>query len=342
MFRYLLKRLALFIPALFGITLISFLIINTAPGGFIERQAAKMRFGNISSTDSGGRYNINKEVISALKTQYGFDKPILTRYWIWLKKMLTFDFGDSFIYEEPAIAVIVSKLPVSIQFGLISFLLIYLISLPLGIYKAIKNGSPWDSTSSFILIVLYAAPPLIIGALLKTYFAGGVFVDWFPPGDLYSSAYFEKDFFGKIIDRLHHFILPLLCYTLGSFTILTFLMKNSLLEHIQSDYVRTALAKGLSHKQAVLKHAVKNALVPIMTGLGNFLHFFLAGSLVVEKIFNLDGLGLLGYTSAVERDIHVLLALLVIQAILSLIGRLLSDLSLPLVDPKITFSKQAG
>lgn len=343
--KYLIRRLLLFIPTFFGMSLICFVIVNLAPGGPIERKIVEMRFG---STQSGSSLNdlskqthsdVTQEVIQSLKEKYGFDKPLLTRYWIWLKKILTLDFGESFIYEEPAIDIIVSKLPVSFQFGIIAFLLTYLISIPLGVLKAIKDGSSMDIWSSLILMILYSMPPLILGIVLKTYLSGGVFVNWFPVGDLFSDSYFEKDFFGKVADRIHHFILPTICYTVGSFTVLTFLMKNSMMECVRQDYIRTAFAKGLEERKIYLKHALKNALIPLVTGIGGFLQIFLAGSLIVEKIFNLDGIGLLGYQSAIERDFHVLLALLVIQAILNIVGRLISDMSLFLVDPRITFAK---
>ena len=339
MLKYFIRRLVLMIPTLFGITLICFLIVNMAPGGPIERKMSQLRFGGGSLSENVTSHSVNKELVSALKKQYGFDKPVGTRYWMWLKNAVTLNFGDSFIYEEPVLNIIVSKLPVSIQFGILSFLLAYLISIPLGVYKAVRDGTRWDGLTSFSLIIMYAIPPLVLGILLKTYFSGSIFVDWFPVGDIYSDEYFDKNLWGRFLDRAHHFVLPLICYTLGSFTMLTFLMKNSMMDCIKSDYVRTAKAKGLNDRMVLLKHALKNALIPIITGLGNFLQWFLGGSLIVEKIFNLDGIGLLGYESAVQRDIHVLLALILIQSVLSVIGRLISDMSLPLVDPRITFAK---
>ena len=341
MFKYFIRRLIFAIPTLFGITLICFVIVNLAPGGPIERQLAKMRFGSSSGVEISGSssHNVSKNVILELEKRYGFDKPLMVRYWIWLKKLASFDFGESFVYEEPVTAIISSRLPVSMQFGLFSFLLSYLISIPLGVYKAVRDGSSMDKWSSVILILNYSLPALVVGVLLKTYFTGSVFVDWFPVGDLYSDEYFEKNFFGKILDRMHHFVLPLICYTLAHFTVLTVLMKNSMMECIQADYVRTARAKGLSEKKVLLKHSLKNALIPIMTGFGNFLQFFMAGALIIEKIFNLDGIGLLGYTAAVDRDFHILLALLFIQAGLNILGRFVSDISLSLVDPRITYTK---
>ena len=340
MLKYIVRRFLLFIPTLLGITLICFLIINLAPGGPLERQIYKLRFGGSSlMVDGGDSQKVSQEWIHQLKEQYGLHQPLMTRYFIWLKNVVTLDFGNSFIYEEPAIDIIISKLPVSLQFGFFSFLLIYLISIPLGIYKAVQDGKPFDVWSSLFLVVIYSLPPLVLGILLKTYFTGSVFVDWFPVGDLYSDYYYEKNFLGRVADRIHHFILPLICYTVGHFTVLTLLMKNSMMECIHSDYIRTAYAKGLNKKNILLKHALKNALIPLATGIGNFLQIFLAGSLIVEKIFNLDGIGLLGFNAALERDFHILLALLFIQAVLNVLGRLISDISLSVVNPRITFSK---
>ena len=347
MFKYFCRRLLLILPTLFGITFVYFIIINMAPGGPIERQISQLRFSGALGGGSGGAlgggaeqpHHITEEVVQILKEQYGLDKPLMTRYFIWLKNLARFDFGESFIYEEPVLDVILSKLPVSMQFGILSFLLTYLICIPLGIYKAVRDGSRWDGLSSIVLIIMYATPALVLGILLKTYLTGGLFLDLFPIGDLHSENYFEKNFFGKILDRTHHFVLPLICYMITSFTMLTFLMKNSLLECIRSDYVRTAQAKGLSQRIILWKHTLRNALIPIVTGMGGFLQIFFGGSLIVEKIFNLDGLGLLGFTSALERDFPVLLALMFIHSILDLIGRLICDLALTWVDPRISFGK---
>ena len=342
MFKYFCRRLLLIIPTLFGITLVCFIIINIAPGGPIERKIVQLQFSgtmNTSQESSTKAHDVNQEVIEMLKKQYGFDKPLITRYFIWLKNIFVFDLGDSFIYEEPVVNVILSKLPVSMQFGIISFLLVYLICIPLGIYKAVRDGSRWDALSSIVLTIMYATPALVLGILLKTYLTGGLFLDLFPSGDFYSDEYFQKDFFGKVLDRAHHFVLPLVCYMIGSFTVLTFLMKNSMLECIKADYVRTAMAKGLDQKTVVWKHTFRNALIPIVTGMGGFLQIFFAGALIIEKIFNLDGLGLLSYESVLERDFPVLLALIFIHEVLDLIGRLICDLSLAAVDPRITFGK---
>lgn len=343
MFKYILRRLVLMIPTLFGVTVICFGIVNLAPGSPIEQKLQALKFGNTSGNDSGGSSNqsgstVSNEVLEALKKQYGFDKPVHIRYWIWLKNLAVLDFGESFTYEEPAIDVVKSKLPVSLQFGIVSLILAYLISIPLGVLKAIKNGSKFDFITSFGLITAYSIPSFMLAILLIVLFAGGSFLDIFPIGGLYSDFYDEMNGFEQVWDRVYHFILPLICYTIGSFTTLTLLMKNSLLEEIRKDYIRTAKAKGLSDKVVYLKHALRNALIPIVTGLGSFLSVFFAGSLLLEKIFQLDGMGLLGFNSILSRDYNVIMCLIVIQAFLMLLGNILSDIAYTIVDPRIDFS----
>lgn len=330
------------IPTLFGVTLIVFVIINMAPGGPIEQKIQQMRFGSGMAESAGesssqGTQTVSKEVLEALKKQYGFDKPLHIRYFIWLKNLATFDFGESFTYEEPVMEVIVSKFPISLQFGIVSFILSYLISIPLGVYKAIKHGTTFDMLSSFLLFVMYSIPPFMLGILLIVFFSGGSFLDIFPIGGAYSDYYEDFSFLGKVVDRVHHFILPLICFVIGSFTSLTLLMKNSLLEEIGKDYIRTAKAKGLEDKVVYLKHALKNALIPIVTGLGSFLMVFFAGSLLLETIFQLDGIGLLSYNSILSRDYNVIMGLVVIQSLLFLVGNILSDMAYVLVDPRIDF-----
>lgn len=332
------------IPTLLGITLICFVVINLAPGGPIEQKLMAMRFGGgmggggAASGASAGSYGVSQEVIQALKKQYGFDKPVHIRYWIWLKNIATLDFGESFSTEDPVINVIASKFPVSLQFGVISLILTYLICVPLGIAKAVKDGSRFDMASSVILMFMYSIPPLILGILLRFYLAGNQGVDWFPLGGLYSDNYASLDFWGQVKDRVHHFILPLTCYIVGNFTVITFLMKNSLLEEIRLDYVRTARAKGLDERTVIYKHALRNALIPIATGLSGFLAVFFAGSIIIEQIFNLDGMGLLGYNAALSRDYNVLMALIFFEGLIALVGRLLSDITYVLIDPRIDFS----
>ena len=343
MFNYIVRRLIIMIPTLFGITILCFGIINLAPGSPVEQKIQQLRFGgmgSVGSTDPGNSKEnaVSKEVVEALKKQYGFDKPMHIRYWIWLKNLSRLDFGESFTYEEPATDIIVSKFPVSIQFGIISLLMTYLICIPLGIFKAVKNGTKFDMISSVFLSALYSIPGFMLGILLLVFFSGGTFLDWFPLGELLSDNYDEMTFFEKIKDRIWHFVLPLISYMIGNFTVLTILMKNSLLDEIKKDYVRTARAKGISENIVFLKHAARNALIPIVTGIGGFLSFFLAGSLLIEKIFELDGIGLMGFEAIMQRDYNIIMALIFIQSFLLLIGNLISDLAYIVVDPRIDFS----
>ncbi|MES2769965.1 MAG: ABC transporter permease subunit [Bdellovibrionota bacterium] len=336
MLKYLLRRLILILPTLFGITVVVFIIINLAPGGPIEQKIQQIRFAGGNSTSE--KNAVSEEVIEALKVQYGFDKPLVTRYFIWLKNIATLDFGESFSYEEPVTELIVSKFPVSIQFGVLSFILAYLISIPLGIIKAVKNGTEFDWFTSFILLILYSVPPFMLGILMIVYLAGGSFLDIFPIGGLFSDGYAEMSFGAKIWDRIHHFILPLACYVIGSFTTLTLLMKNSLLEEISKDYIRTARSKGLDEKAVVMKHALRNAMIPIATGFGGFIGVFFAGSLLIEKIFQLDGIGLLSFNSTMARDYNVIMGLVFIQSVLFLVGNIISDIMYVLIDPRIDFN----
>ena len=343
--KYLLRRILMLIPTLLGITIVVFGIINLAPGSPVEQKIQQMQFAGADGqgTTSAGssskrRTAVSKEVIEALKKQYGFDKPIHIRYWIWLKNLSKFDFGESFSYEEDVVDVISSKLPVSLQFGVVSLILSYLISIPFGILKAIKDGSKFDQLSSFILFVAYSIPGFMLAIFFIVFLSGGSFFDIFPIGGLYSDFYDEMNTWERIWDRVYHFVLPLTCYVIGSFTTLTILMKNSLIEEIRKDYIRTARAKGLSEKVVYLKHALRNALIPIVTGLGSFLSVFFAGSLLLEKIFQLDGMGLLGFNSLLSRDYNVLMGLVFIQALLMLVGNIISDIAYVLVDPRIDFS----
>lgn len=257
---------------------------------------------------------------------------------MWLKNIATLNLGQSFTYEEPVVDVVVSKFPVSLQFGIASLFLSYIISIPLGIAKAVKNGSKFDVITSFILFVMYSIPAFMFAILLIVFFAGGSFFEILPVGGLYSEFYDDLTSFDKILDRINHFILPLICYTLGSFTSLTVLMKNSLLDEIKKDYIRTARAKGVDEKVIYMKHALRNALIPIVTGLGSFLMVFFAGSLLLETIFQLDGIGLLSYKSILSRDYNVIMGLVFIQSVLFLIGNILSDIAYVIVDPRIDFT----
>ncbi|MBK9323116.1 MAG: ABC transporter permease subunit [Bdellovibrionaceae bacterium] len=340
MFVYLVRRLFLIIPTFIGITLLTFVIINLAPGSPIEQKIQAIRFGSAMGGGEGGggkirESGVSQEVIEALKKQYGFDKPIHVRYLIWLKNIARLDFGNSFTYEEPVIDVIASKMPVSLQFGLTSLILIYLVCIPLGMRMAIKAGSIYDRGVGLWLNFLYAIPPLVLGIFLITIFAGKL--DLFPIGGIKSDNYEEFSTFAKIWDRVHHFVLPLICYIIGGFTEISYLMRNSMLEVIKSDYTRTARAKGLTEKVVLYKHALRNALIALVPGVASFFGVFLAGSLIIERLFNLDGIGLLGYQSVLARDYNVIMGLTFISSLVLVFGRILTDVVYVLVDPRIDF-----
>ena len=341
---YILRRILLMIPTLFGITLLSFIIINLAPGSPVDQKLQQIRMGGSmgggSGAGGGGRSErgVSQEVIDALNKQYGFDKPIHERYFIWIKNLTHLNFGDSFKYEEPVTNVILSKMPVSLMFGITAMLLSYLVCIPLGVFKAIRAGSSFDLLSSFILFVLYSIPALIAGILLRTFLAGQSFYPIFPLGNLVSDNYGELSTMAAVWDRIKHAVLPLACYMVGSFTFLTIMMQNSMLDVVKLDYIRTARAKGVPEKLVYLKHALRNALIPIVTGMGGILSVMFAGSIIVESIFSLDGMGLLSITSANARDYNVLMGLIFFQSILFLFGRLLTDLLYVVVDPRIDFT----
>ena len=337
------------IPTLFGITIISFIIINLAPGSPVEQKLQAIRMGGAmggggsgasAGAGGGGRgeSGVSEEVVEALKKQYGFDKPLLVRYGIWLKNISKLDFGDSFKYEEPVTQLVMSKFPVSAMFGVTSFILVYLVCIPLGVIKAVRNGSKFDRATTFMLFIFYSIPPMMLGILLLTFFAGASYLDIFPIGGIHADNYEDLSFWGQIWDRIHHAILPLVCYMIGSFTLLTMLMKNSMLDIVKLDYVRTAKAKGLADKAVYMKHALRNALIPIVTGMSGILSLFFAGSILLETIFSLDGMGLLAFTAVQARDYNVLMGLIFIQSMLFLLGRLLTDILYVVVDPRIDFA----
>ncbi|WP_413943875.1 ABC transporter permease subunit [Bdellovibrio sp. HCB-162] len=341
---YLIRRLLLMIPTFFGITVLTFVLINLAPGSPIEQKLQAIRFGSAGGGGGGGGgggintrgdTSVNEEVIEALKKQYGFDKPLHERYIIWVKNLARLDFGESFTYQEPVIDVIKSKLPVSLSFGIASLILTYIVCIPLGVRKAIKAGASFDRITTILLNLTYSIPPLVLGIFLIVVFAGKL--NMFPIGGFQSDDYESLTTMGKIWDRAHHFVLPLICYMIGGFTELSILMRNSMLDVVKSDFVRTARAKGLAENVVIFKHALRNALIPIATGLGGFFGAFLAGSLIIEQMFNLDGIGLLGYQSVLSRDYNVIMGITFISSLLLMLGRVFSDIIYVLIDPRIDF-----
>jgi microcin C transport system permease protein len=282
--------------------------------------------------------DIPPDAIEELKKFYGFDKPVHIRYATWLANVVQLDLGTSYVYQDPVWDVIKRRFPVSIFLGLTGFLLSYLVCIPLGIFKAIKHGSKPDFASSALVFLGYSIPGWSLGTLLLVLFGGGSFWDVFPLGGFRPDNWEYLGFFQKIQSQLYYMFLPVVCYMIGSFATLTILMKNSLMENLGQDYVRTAFSKGLGEKRVIFLHALRNSLIPISTGLGHFFSLILAGSFLIEKVFNIDGMGYLGYTSILQRDYPVALGILVVGSLLLLIGNILSDIIYVIVDPRIRFS----
>lgn len=294
--------------------------------------------GGESGSTSGSTQNIPQSAIDELKKFYGFDKPIHERYLIWVGNLLKFDLGRSYVYSEPVWDVIKSRFPVSIYFGLIGFILTYMVCVPLGVYKAVKNGSVFDFISSSLVFIGYSIPGFAFGALMLVLFGGGSFWNVFPLGGFRSDGWDDFSFGAKIWDQAKHTFLPVLSYMIGSFATLTILTKNTVIDNLGQDYIRTAFSKGISEKKVIFGHALRNSMIPIATGLGHFLSLVLAGSFLIEKVFNINGMGLLGYTSIVQRDYPVVMGILVISTLLLLIGNILSDMIYAIVDPRIRFN----
>lgn len=341
MISYLIRRLLLIIPTFIGITLLVFIITRFVPGGPVDkvlteiRQMSATEGGSSSSSAFQGDSPLSQDQIEELKKFYGFDKPVLISYANWLGKVVTFDLGTSTRYYDPVWEIIKSKLPISIYYGIITTLLTYLICIPLGVLKAIKHKTYIDNLSSIGILIGYALPGFVVAIILFVWPAARW--DWFPLGGFMSDDFEDFTFFEQALDIINHSILPLIAYMIGGFATMTFLMKNTLMDHLASDFVRTAIAKGLSFKAAVFKHAFRNSIIPLATHFGNNISLFLAGSFLIEKVFNIDGLGLLGYESLVERDYPVVLGVLVISSLLGLLGNILSDLCVALVDPRVKF-----
>lgn len=339
---YFIKRLLLIVPTLLGISIVCFIVMQMVPGGPVEQALQKMKYhAKSGESGSGGGQQLQSQMtrdeLENIKRYYGFDKPILTRYLIWLGKITRGDFGDSYTYGTPVLDLIVSRIPISLTFGLIGLFATYLVCIPLGVKKALAHGGPFDNWSSFLVFFGYSIPAYALGVLLIVLFCGGSFWNIFPISGLVSDNFEQLSWYAKIYDYAIHLFLPVLCYTIGGFASLTLLMKNSLMEQLNQDYIRTALAKGLTYKKAVFYHGLRNALIPIATNIGMIIGVILSGSFLIEKIFTIDGIGLLGYQSVINRDYPVALALIIISSLLALVGRILSDFCLVLVDPRIRF-----
>ncbi len=340
---YLLKRLLLMIPTLFGVMLITFLITQFVPGGPVERmmgQLSNMRAGGEVSGASlyQGNEGLDEKRIEQLKKLYGFDQPPLTRFVRMLGNYLVFDFGSSYYHHMSVARLVISKLPVSMSLGLWSFCIVYAVCIPLGIAKAVRDGSGFDVFSSAVILIGYAIPGFVLGIVLIVLFGGGSFWSIFPLRGLVSDNWQELSLIGRILDYCWHMVLPVIASTVGSLAVMTLLTKNSFLEEIRKQYVITARAKGLTERQVLYKHIFRNALIPIITGFpGSFITAFFTGSLLIETIFSLDGMGLLAYESVMKRDYPVVLGILYFFTIIGLVSRLLSDLSYVWADPRISF-----
>lgn len=355
---YILRRLALMLPTLFGILLINFLIIQAAPGGPVDRTLAHLQglgggalasTGDVSlstSTAAGSGYRGNQgldpELIAAIEKQYGFDKPPAERFWKMLKDFSRLDLGSSFYRDTPVLELIREKLPVSLSLGLWSTLLIYLIAIPLGIRKALHPGSRFDVWSSGAIIVAYAIPGFLFALLLIIVFAGGSYWQWFPMQGLVSENFATLSPLGKLLDYGHHMVLPTICLTLGGLATLTLFTRNSFLEELQKQYVLTARAKGASEQRVLFGHVFRNAMLILIAGLPATLFGILfTGAFLIEILFNLDGLGLLSYESVINRDYPVIFGTLFLFTLMGMLLRLLGDLCYRWVDPRIHF-EQAG
>ena len=338
---YFLRRFLLIIPTFIGITLAVFVIMHFVPGGPVERQILRFQMaaagGEGGATARRGGVEIPEEAIQEIQRYYGFDKPVHIRYANWLWNVVRLDLGNSYVYQDPVWDIIKARFPISLTLGLTGFLLSYLVCVPLGVMKAVKHGSKFDLVSSVLVFLGYAAPGWALGTALLVLFGGGSFWNVFPLGGFRSDNWEYLTFSQKISDQAEHMFLPVVCYMLGSFATLTILTKNSLMENMSQDYVRTAFAKGLHKNRVIFVHALRNSLIPIATGLGQVFSLILAGSFLIEKVFNIDGMGYLGYTSILQRDYPVALGILVVSSILLLVGNILSDMIYAVVDPRIRF-----
>jgi microcin C transport system permease protein len=355
--QYIGKRLLLMVPTLFGILLITFAIIQFVPGGPVEQMVQMLKgdhaaLGGAGATLPGGgvaevgqtsniyrgNQGMDAEKLAEIKALYGFDKPAHERFIQMVSGFLTFDLGRSFFHDRSVWELMKDKLPVSISLGIWTFLLTYLISLPLGIAKAVRHGSRFDLWTSTAILVGYAIPGFVLGVALLVLFGGGSFLQLFPLRGLTSDDWESLSLIGKVLDYFWHLTLPIICMTLGSFAVTTMLTKNTMLEEIRKQYVLTARAKGLPENKVLWRHVFRNALIPIITGFpAAFIGAFFTGSLLIETLFSLDGLGLLSYEAVIKRDYPVVMGTLYFFSLIGLVAKLLNDLMYVWVDPRVQF-----
>jgi len=344
-FDYFLRRLLLIIPTFIGITLMCFILIQFVPGGPVEQMILKMKGMATSEGPVSGKHSelISNVQRQAIEKHFGFDQPVYQRYIKWLfidvvgMRMQSYAFPNKTAWQ-----LIRERFHVSLVFGITGFVLSYLICIPLGIAKTLRHGQTFDVISSIIVFTGYAIPPFAFGMILKMLFCGTVdgFFDFFPVTGFHSDTFDRLSFIEQLLDIIHHMALPIICYIIGNFAVLTILMKNSLMEQLGKDYVRMVLAKGGSEKRAVWGHALRNALVPIATGIGSILTIMFAGSVVIEQVFEIPGMGRLSLEAIVGRDYPVFLGILSLTSLLGLLGNVLSDFCYVLIDPRINFQRQ--
>ncbi len=330
---YLIKRLLLIIPTFLGITLITFLVIQLAPGS-----PAAMKLGVGEQGMLGDE--VTREIVEQTNKLYGLDKPIWTRYGIWLKRVVTLDFGNSYKDHRPVIDKIWERLPITLELNIISIFLVYLIAIPIGVLSAVRQGSVGDRVTTVVLFILYSLPNFWVAILLIMFLGGGDFFDLFPVYGIASSGMEGASFIARLGDHLWHLVLPVFCLTYGSLAALSRFQRAGMLEVIRQDYIRTARAKGLPEKVVIFKHAFRNSLIPIVTLLGYLLPAMLGGSVIIESIFSIPGMGQLGFEAVLSRDYPVVLAIATISAFLTLLGLLVSDLLYVWVDPRISYEAE--
>jgi len=333
------------IPTLFGVMLVTFTVTQFVPGGPVEQLVSELEgkhaTGEASSGARGlyrGATGLDEEYVAEIRTMYGFDKPVYERFFSMMQNYLTFDFGDSYFHNESVVGLVISKMPVSISLGVWSFLIVYSTCIPLGIAKAIRDGSAFDVVTSTLILIGYAIPGFVLGITLLVFFGGGSFLDIFPLRGLVSDNWDSLPWYKQVTDYLWHMVLPITASVIGSFAVMTMLTKNSFIEEIRKQYVLTAKAKGLSDSAVLYRHVFRNAIIPLITGFpAAFIGAFFTGSLLIETIFSLDGLGLLSYESVLKRDYPVVLGTLYLFTMLGLIAKLLADISYVIIDPRIHF-----
>ena len=358
MVAYAIRRILLIIPTLFAIMVVNFVIVQAAPGGPVELMISRLKGSSVSATErvSGGpgefkpqagqnetgyrgARGLDPALIKELERQYGFDKPPLERFWLMMRNYLTFDFGNSFFRDRRVVDLIRDKLPVSISIGLWTTLITYLVSIPLGIAKAVRDGSPFDFWSSSVLVVLYAIPGFLFAVLLIVLFAGGSYFSIFPLRGLVSDNWTSLSWPMRIADYFWHITLPITALVISGFATLTMLTKNCFLEEINKQYVVTARAKGLTERRVLYGHVFRNAMLLVVAGFpAALIAILFTGSLLIEVIFSLDGLGLLGFEAVINRDYPIVFATLYVFTLIGLLLKLISDLTYMLIDPRIDFA----